>query len=207
MPSLFNLLQRDLPLSVPPVNVALVGGWSRSTRVYETPVQDGNEGSSVEVVDAVWSGTVECKVPTVGIAFSQHGGNVHWIKSPPATFGQPLRVSLSGHGQFGGGWGDSSLPTTPVSVTGASPEIPAIGAVATTTGVPHVLCQIDDVVLFIVLVQGALVRTGRCRNWHLRPQLAAALPEELQMLFMQRRTGTWRTLRGERASAPASDSK
>lgn len=202
MPNLFELLQRNLPLAVPPENVALVGGWSRSTRLYETPVQDGNEGSSVDVVDAVWTGTVECKGPTVGIAFSQHGDTVHWIKSPPATFNQPLRVALSGHGHFGGGWGEGSLPTVPVSLRADWVETRPMGALATTTGVPHVLCEIDDVTLFIVLVQGSLVRTGRCRNWRLRPQPAALLPAELQMIFMQRRTGTWRTLRGERASAP-----
>lgn len=203
MSNVFELLQRDLPLAVPPEHVALVGGWSRSKRVYEDPSRDGNEGSSVEVVDAVWTGIVECKLPTVGMAFLQsgdEGGRVYWVKSAPAAFGQPLRVSLSGFGQFGGGWGESSLPTVPVRVTGDAVERCRMGALETTTGVPHVLCEVDGVTLFIVLVQGALARTGRCRNWHLRPQPAELLPAELQTLFTQRRTGVWRALR----TAPAS---
>ena len=186
-----------------------LGSWSRSTRQVDASASQGvahatssggSEGALVEVVDAVWSGAVECRVATVGMAFLQVGRVVYWVKSAPAAFGQPLTVSLSGHGHFGGGWGESSLPLVPVSVGGARAESCRMGAVATTTGVPHVLCEVDGAILFIVLMQGALARTGRCRNWHLRLQAAALLPGELETLFTQRRAGVWREPSGKAAS-------
>ena len=209
VPRLFELLQTHLPVAVPPERVALVGSWSRSTRQVDASASQGvahatssggSEGALVEVVDAVWSGAVECRVATVGMAFLQVGRVVYWVKSAPAAFGQPLTVSLSGHGHFGGGWGESSLPLVPVSVGGARAESCRMGAVATTTGVPHVLCEVDGAILFIVLMQGALARTGRCRNWHLRLQAAALLPGELETLFTQRRAGVWREPSGKAAS-------
>jgi len=198
MRDLFELLRRDLPLAVPPEDVALVGGWSRSTRRVEASPEEEASGVApvAEVVDAVWTGTVQCQVPTVGIAFLGVGDKVYWVKSAPAAFGQQLRVSLSGHAHFGGGWGDNQLPLVPVSVAGEFAESCRMGALQTTTGAPHVVCEVDGASLFIVLVQGALARTGRCRNWHLRPAAAALLHDEVQALFMQRRTGAWRRPRG-----------
>lgn len=208
-PSLFELLQRHLPLAVPPEDVALVGSWTRSTRqVDDAPSRVGREGSVVEVVDAVWKGTVDCKVPTVGMAFLQVGGEIHWAKSAPAAFGQSLEVSLTAHANigdgratFGSGWDGNWLPGVPVRVASHGEEACRMEGLSTTTGVPRVLCALDGATLFIALVQGALARTGRCRNWHLRPQPAALLPAELQMLFTQRRAGVWRARRGEPASA------
>lgn len=208
-PNLFELLQRHLPLAVPPENVALVGSWTRSTRQVDgAPSRVGREGSVVEVVDAIWKGTVDCKVPTVGMAFLQVGDEIHWAKSAPAAFGQSLEVSLTAHADdldgratLGSGWEGNQLPGVPVCVVRDGAGGFRMEALSTTTGVPHVLCALDGATLFIALVQGALARTGRCRNWHLRPQPAALLPAELQMLFTQRRAGVWRARRGEPAGA------
>jgi hypothetical protein len=202
MPDLFDQLAIDLPRAVPPERVALAGAWSRSTR-NASASQPGSEAGA-QVVDEIWAGAVDCTSPTVGIAFLRLGGEIYWIKSAPAAFGQPLHVSLTYYADplhdratFGAGWGESSLPGVPVRRAADRAETCRLGTLEMTTGVPHVVCEADGATFFIVLLQGALARTGRCRNWHLRAEPAALLPAGLRSLFTQRRSGVWRPLRHE----------
>jgi hypothetical protein len=197
---LIDVLQRWLPAAVPPEKVALKGDWSRPKRLqYKSSSQLGSgSGPYVEVLDAVWRGTVECRVPVAGIAFLEAADRVYWVKSAPAVFSQPVEVRVRGgvdyspdRATFSCGLGQSWLPGMPLTVSGGSLDGCRIGSGDTTTGVPYQVCQTEAGRFIIVLVQQALARTGRCRLWRLRHRAAVLLPLGLREVFTQRRRGSW----------------
>lgn len=52
-----------------------------------------------------------------------------------------------------------------------------------------VVDEIDDAAFVVVLVQRALLKTGRNRLWRLRDALAADLPADVRDLLTRRRAG------------------
>lgn len=197
---LFEQLQALLPVAIPPIPVVLAGSRSAPVRrVYASPAQYGTGSGPFEnVVDAKWSGTVQCEVPVAGIAFMEFNGRTYWAKSAPAAFDQPFSATLTGfqdysydRATFSAGLGESWLPGVPVSVTRDLEDRFEVALGPTSTGVPHCICKTPEARFYVVLVQQALARTGRCRLWRLRRPAAALLPPDLQRLFTQRRSGTW----------------
>jgi hypothetical protein len=191
---LFERLQTWLPLAVPPIPVVFAGSWSAPLRrVYARPEQYGSgSGPFSSIVDTVWSGTIECEAPVAALAFLEVERQIYWAKSVPAAFAQPFSAGLTRHADysqdratFSARFGGSALPGVPVE---AATDL-KLGGGRTTTGVPYCVCTTPGARFFVVLVQQALARTGRCRLWRLRQPAAALLPPDLQRLFTQRRSG------------------
>jgi hypothetical protein len=196
-----DVLQRWLPTVIPPERVALVGSWSRPMRrQYKSPAQLGSgTGPYVNIIDAIWRGTTECRVPVVGIAFLQTADGVYWAKSAPAALAQPIDICIRGYANYAPeyamlscGLGDGGLPGIQLRASSDLRECCRMGLGETTTGVPYQVCETDAGRFFIVLVQQALARTGRCRLWRLRRRAALLLPVATRELLTQRRRGSWR---------------
>jgi hypothetical protein len=197
---LTNLLQRWLPIAIPPERAALVGSWSRQLRrQYENPSQLGSGcGPYVDVLDVRWRGTIDCSVPVVGVAFLQTADEVYWVKSAPAALAQSVEICVSGYANYtpgaatlSCGLGGSLLPGVPVQASGNLQDCCRMGSGETTTGVPYQVCETESVRFIIVLVPQPLAKPGRSRLWRLRPQAALQLPIGLRKLFTYGRCGSW----------------
>lgn len=195
------VLQHWLPTVVPPERVVLVGSWTRPMRRrYQSRSQLGSgSGPYVDITDALWRGTIECRVPVAGVAFLQTGDEVYWVKSAPAALAQPIEVRISGYVDYAPTYamlscalGGSGFPGIKLCAHDDLRECCRMGLGETTTGVPYQVCETDAGKFFIVLVQQALARTGRCRLWRLRHRAASVLPVPIRKLFTQRRNGSWR---------------
>ncbi len=152
-------------------------------RMYETANQLGTgTGPFVEVMDAKWSGSLECSVPLVAIAILHTPAACYWVKSNPAALNPPISASLharadykerasfaiSVHGGF--------LPSVQVSCGEDLTAACTFGSKSAIAGRAHLLAEAECVAFIVVILQGSVVKVGRNRLWHLRSKLASSLP-------------------------------
>jgi hypothetical protein len=191
------------PLSrvIPPMPVDIRGQWSRtSRRTYASETQLGTgQGPFVEVEDARWRGALECAVPLAGIAVLLTEEETRWSRSAPAALAPPLEISL--HARAGGGDGRASfaadfhgahLPSLPVP---CGPDLTAaclLEAGPLLTSQAQRLAAVPGAELLVVLLPASAIKTARNRLWHLRDELAAALPADLQRFLTRGRSGVLR---------------
>jgi hypothetical protein len=60
-------------------------------------------------------------------------------------------------------------------------------------GRPHLVAEADSVAIVVVILPAFALKVGRNRLWHLRRELAAALPAKLRHLVTRGRTGNVRS--------------
>ena len=183
------------------VEAEIRGEWSTiQRRTYENAAQSGTGVSPfVEVDDIYWRGTIECPVPLAGIAFLQTNSEIYWAKS-----GRPVQnplVEISLHARAGyverratlaTSLSGSFLPGVPVAFDGDLDASCAIGASHLVTGRAHRVAKVDYATFVVILLQKDVVKMGRKHLWHLRDELALALPEDTRRVLTRGRTGVIR---------------
>jgi hypothetical protein len=181
-------IARSLAAIVAPEPIEIRGEWSRSTR-----------GANAEIVDAVWRADLQGAAPVVGLGFLHSRASLYWIKSAPASANDALRVSLTAYADrrvpgatFASGFTKASLPGVPVRGGPDLENACAIGTARAAAGRPHRVAEIDGTVFAVILLPGAVVKTGRNRLWRLRDELAASLPEDVRTLLTRGRSGSLR---------------
>lgn len=181
--------------------VKLSGEWSTSLRrTYESAVQvDSGVGPFVEVIDARWAGTFESSVPITGIAMLYRDGG-SWAKASPATMNPGVQVSVharagcvDGQASFAASLHGAFLPTVPVVCGDDLPAACTFGSSHAVTGRPHLVAEVDGTAFIVLMLQGSVLKVGRNRLWHLRDELASALPADLRQLLVRGRTGNFRS--------------
>ncbi len=181
-------IARSLAAIVPPDPIEIRGSWSRSLR-----------GANAEIVDAVWRAEIAGATPVVGLGFLRQRESLYWVKSGPASADRTLSVSLSAYADqrvpgatFTAGFEDAWLPGVPVRCGSDLENACAIGPARASAGRPHRVAEIDGAAFGVVLLPGAVVKTGRNRLWRLRDELAATLPADLRELLTRGRSGMQR---------------
>jgi hypothetical protein len=175
--------------------VSLRGEWSTSTeRQYAHVSQLGTgEGPFVEVVNAHWRGVAQGPRPLAGLAFSATTEGVTWSRSERPR-GPALEVSLrasawkSGtelaftcHGAF--------LPRQTVPSRDRLLEVCTMREGPLVTGRLGWVVEAQGVNFGVVLLPVPAPKVARNGLWHLRDQLAVALPEPLRRLLTRGRSG------------------
>jgi hypothetical protein len=192
-------IAQSLAAIVPPEPIEIRGEWSRSTRrTYRGAAQAGSgAGPFAEVVDLRWNGSVACAQPVAGIAFLHARPALHWVKSAPASaklsieFGLHTYLDyLPGRATFSAGFGRAWLPGVAVGCGPDPVAACALGDARTATGRAHMVAEIDRHAFVVVLIQGALLKTGRNRLWRLRDELAVDLPADVRELLTRGRSGS-----------------
>ena len=111
-------------------------------------------------------------------------------------------VQVSLHARAGGVDGQASLaaslhgaflPTVPVACGDDLPAACTFGSSHAVTGRPHLVAEIDSSAFIVLMLQGSVLKVGRNRLWHLRKELASALPADLRQSLAQGRTGNFRS--------------
>ena len=180
---------------VPAEPVTVRGSWSTHPRkVYSDASQLGTgTGPFVEVVDSVWAGSFESAAPLAGIALMCTPGTAWWAKSNPAELNPCVRVSLtassattSERATFAGSFHSAFVPGVPV---GGGLANCRIGPENLVTGRPHVVAEVGEAAFVLLLLPGALLRTGRNRLWRVRDAVVSDLPSSLADLVTRRRAG------------------
>ena len=76
----------------------------------------------MDVLDTIWTGSLVADSPIAVLVFLSSATAVHWVKAGPATFGQPVRLSLHAYADyspglatFGATEGDAFVPAGPVA--------------------------------------------------------------------------------------------
>jgi hypothetical protein len=183
---------------VPHEPVAFPGQWASSTRrTYESAQSRPGVGPFVDVLDTFWTGSLVGASPIAALVFLASPTGVRWVKSVPATFGQPVRLSLHAYADcspslaiLGASVGDAVLPGVPVAYTGSPTESCAISASPILTGRVALLASADRADILVLLIQAGLTRIGRNRLWRLRDEYASVLPPRAREVLTRRRTGS-----------------
>jgi hypothetical protein len=178
--------------------VAFAGQWASSKRrTYESAHSKPGVGPFVDVVDMIWTGSLVGATPIAALAFLAAPTGVHWVKSVPATFGQPVRLWLHAYADYspslatlGASVGDGFLPAVPVAYAGSPGDACAIGASPIVTGRVSVLASADRADILVLLLQAGLLKVGRNRLWRLRDEYASVLPPRAREVLTHRRTGS-----------------
>ena len=192
-------LEASLAGIVPEERVELSGSWSQSRRrTYASSSQLGSgSGPFVDGLDLTWDGTLACAAPLAGVAFLLHPEGGCWARSERATLNPSLRVFLlataydDGRALLGMLFHGAYLPIHSVPVSGGwNPiEALALGPMTLTTGRMHVIAAAEGMTFAVILLQGSLLKSGRCGNWRLREKHASTLPARPRELLTRRRKG------------------
>jgi hypothetical protein len=182
---LIERIEHALADLVAPEPIEIRGGWSRSLRrTYSDPAQSGSgAGPFADVVDVLWRGTFDCACPIAGVAFLHTGRSLHWVKSQPASPNLAVQVSLHAYADhspegatFSAALGQAFLPGVRVRCGPDLETACALGPARAATGRAHCVAEIDGVAFIVVLIPGALLKTGRNRLWRLRDPLGPTCP-------------------------------
>src|SRR5204863_441239 len=137
----------------------------------------------------------QCAAPLAGLALLSTPYGAQWARSAPAIANPPLEVSLSGYlpeadgATFTGRLHDAYLPAVPVSCGRDLTGTCTLATGPLVTGVLHRVAATTTAELSIVLLPGSALKVGRNRIWHLREELASALPAPLRAVLTRARTG------------------
>ena len=145
-----------------------------------------------------WRGLATAPEPVVGVAFLKSQAWSSWCKSePPSDAGLVVRLLLGRYDaagtdvqvgfSVGGGHvrsrckiaGPDYRPLFPKTTFAETGDVVSF---ATVQGVP-------DAELSFIFLAAADVQTGRKRLWHIRRELAAAIPEPLRKVLSYGRAG------------------
>lgn len=198
MHPLIERVEQALAGLVPTEPLEIRGDWSRlMRRTYRDASQAGSgTGPFADVVDVFWKATVDGTHPVAGIGFLHAGHSLYWVKSSPASLNLIMQISLHAYANFSlpgatftAGLGNSFLPGVPVSCGRDLETACALGPAHAATGRAHRVAEIDGVAFVVVLIQGALLKTGRNHLWRLRDRLASNLPADVRDLLTRRRSG------------------
>ncbi|MGH9891350.1 MAG: hypothetical protein ACREA0_05085 [bacterium] len=184
----------------PSYSVEITGGWSTTRRrTYQHRSQAGTGvGPFVDVIDARWRGVLTCSVPLVGFAFLDTPTQTFWVRSLPPATGPDVEVSvharagyLPGRASFAGRLFNGILPAVPFPCGDDPTKACSLGGATTMTGSAHTVAEVAGTAFLIILVPKNLVKVGRTRLWHFRPEHASSLDDPLR-IFTRGRTGTLR---------------
>jgi hypothetical protein len=185
-------LESSLVDIVPSETVSLVGDWKSSRRrTYENEAQIGSgSGPFVEIVDTRWTGALACSVPIACIAFMLTPDSLSWAKSSPASLNLPVDVSISAYAgytpdraTFAATVGGAHLPSVSTRFGGDASRDVMIETTGHTTGQLARLAHLEHAEVVVYLIPGRLLKVGRKRLWHIRSDLATALPSVTRELL------------------------
>jgi hypothetical protein len=183
-----------------PEAVEISGRWSTSRRkTYKDPGQAGSgAGPFAEVIDARWTGTLQCTVPIAGYAFLVMPTDTFWVKSRPAALNPPVEVSVHcyadnrlGRATFAASLLGAMVPSVPITCGDDPTAACTLGGTVTATGRAHEIAAATEASFVILLLPKSLLKVGRNRLWRLRREIASSLPPELRVL-VGGRTGVLR---------------
>jgi hypothetical protein len=188
---------QGLPEVVGAEEVRMAGAWAaKPQRRYASPKQAGTgEGPFIETIDWRWDGAFEGASALAGIVLLAVDRRLFWVKSQPPTE-RPV-VSVSAHGwadatrsvSLTGSFHGGCLPSVPVEIGDEPPTACTMGNPRARVGVPHVVAQVQGVVLAVLLLPASAVQVGRNRLWHLRAGIATGLPRRPHDLLTRGRSG------------------
>jgi len=188
---------QGLPEIVAADEARMTGGWgAKPQRRYASPKQTGTgEGPFIETIDWRWEGMFDGAAPLAGLVLLAAERRMFWVKSEPPTERPVVSFSVSGladatssvsvTGSFHGAY----LPSVPVEIGDEPPRACTVGQPRARAGVPHVVAQVQGIVLAVVLLPASAVEVGRNRLWHLREDVAIRLPPGPRDLLTRGRSG------------------
>lgn len=191
-------LESALAQVVSTVPVSLAGEWRTSRRVtYQSEQQRGSgSGAYVEIEDTRWTGKLECSRPIVCVAFLRTPQTLFWAKSQPPSASLLVDVSVHAYvgyrldrATFASAIGGARLPSMTIPFTGAAKRDVVIESAGHATGRLAPLVHLDHAEVMFCMIPGSVTKVGRKRIWHLRREVAAALPKTVRDMLAHGRNG------------------
>lgn len=181
-------------IPVAPLN--LTGTWSsKPQRRYASPASKPGVGPYMDTMDWRWDGFVKGETLLAGLYLRIRGASMRWAKSERpvespavAIFAsawnenqRSVSVAASFHGAGGNSW--------PMILDAEPPDAIAIHSSGLEMGRPHLLAELGDETVALLVLPGSMVRMGRNGLWRVRDDIASRLPPDLRLLFTRSRNG------------------
>lgn len=195
-------LDDSLRGTVATVPVEIIGEWATTTRkIYASKDQFGSgKGPFVEVIDTRWKATLTCSmdVGVMAILITDSDFN-QWVKAPTIAPMLPIELSFHAYAEysqqratFASRIAGASLSGLTITAGADLTKVCRLGASRFLTGCVHVLAQVDNAALALVVLPRNSLKMGRNRLWRLRPDITDSLPTTIQEIFTRRRLGNFK---------------